>query len=201
MTHSRRLFLPIPCQNAGNPSHWLRGWAFLLLSLMSVHTYSQDRITARAVFEDVNGTMDFQQIQVQSFAPFNGILSRGYGESSLWIRLHIEPAVGEADESLILRIRPGNLDEVRLYDPDYGPLGIQVTGDSVPIAGDDYRSLNSNLVIPQGDRPRDIWLRIISSSSRLFAVQAMSLNEALHEDRIQEIPYAIFLAVIGVLAL
>lgn len=76
-----------------------------------------------------------------------------------------------------------------------------MTGDSVPIAGDDYRSLNSNLVIPQGDRPRDIWLRIISSSSRLFAVQAMSLNEALHEDRIQEIPYAIFLAVIGVLAL
>jgi signal transduction histidine kinase len=175
--------------------------AILLLPLTTLHAQAGDRITERAIFEDASGTLDFQQIQAQSFTPFSGILSRGYSQSALWVRLHIEPEAGDADESLILRIRPGYLDEVRMFDPVYHSLGTEVTGDGVPIARDEYRSLNSNLIIRQGDRPREIWLRIVSSSSRLFAVQALNQTEALHEDRVQEIPYGVFLAVIGLLAL
>ena len=169
--------------------------------LMTGAVMAGDRITERAVFEDTTAQMDFQQVQSQAFIPFSGILSRGYGRSALWIRLHIQPATGDAVEPLILRIRPSYLDEIRLYDPQYLSLGARITGDSVAIAGDAYQSLNSNLVIPQGERPRDIWLRIVSSSSRLFEVQALSEIESLHRDRRQEIPYGIFLAVIGLLAL
>ncbi len=168
---------------------------FLLTAALSAG--ADDRITRRAVFEDTSAALDFQQVQPQVFTSYDGILSRGYSRSALWVRLHVEPDPGKASESLILRIRPGYLDEVRLYDPGYHSLGREVTGDRYPIAQDRYRSLNINLTIPQGERPRDIWLRIASTSTLLFQVQALSQAEALQLDRTQEISYSLYLATVG----
>lgn len=171
----------------------------LLFSLLTValSVGADDRITRRAVFEDTSAALDFQQVQTQVFTSYDGILSRGYSRSALWVRLHVEPDPGRASESLILRIRPGYLDEVRLYDPGYHSLGCEVTGDRYPIAQDRYRSLNINLTIPQGERPRDIWLRVESTSTLLFQVQALSQAEALQLDRAQEIFYSLYLATLG----
>ena len=188
-------------RNTDTGYSWCRVTMVLWLLLVTPTVVAQDLITERAVFEDNDAALNFQQVQTKTFTPFSDILSRGYGRSALWIRLRIQPESGEEYMPVILRVRPGYLDEVRLYDPQYQSMGTQVTGDSMPIAGDDYRSLNINLVIPQGDRTRDVWLRIVSSSTRLFEVQALNHRDVLQQDRVQEIPYGIFLAAIGVLAL
>lgn len=166
----------------------------LCLLLAAMPIAAGDRVSQRAVFEDPTARLDFQMIQGQAFTPYSGILSRGYGRSVLWVRLRINPEPGDADSSLVLRIRPGYLDEVRLYDPVYRSLGVEVTGDRYPIAQDHYHSLNANLSIPGGTAPRDIWLRVESTSSRLLQVPALSLEEALQRDRKQEIPYGLYLA-------
>ena len=166
----------------------------LCLLMAAMPIAAGDRISQRAVFEDSTARLDFQMIQQQALTPYSGILSRGYGRSALWVRLRIDPEPGDADSLLVLRIRPGYLDEVRLYDPVYRSLGIEVTGDRYPIAQDHYHSLNANLSIPGGNAPRDVWLRIESTSSRLFQVQALGLEEALQRDREQEIPYSLYLA-------
>ncbi|MEY2680973.1 MAG: hypothetical protein RL661_1204, partial [Pseudomonadota bacterium] len=172
-------------------------WLSLLTSMASAH----DLITERAVFEDATGALTFQQSQTQPFTPFTGILSRGYGSGALWVRLHLEADSTDSDEPLILRIRPPYLDEVRLYDPQFQSLGTEITGDHYPAAEDNYRSLNLNLTLPGADRPRDVWLRIVSTSSRLLQVAALDQEEALHQDRLQEIPYGIFLATLALLSL
>lgn len=175
----------------------LKSAKFILLSWLltvGLPAWGHDHISQRAEFEDASGLLDFQQIRAQNFTPYTGILSRGYSQSALWIRLHIEPDTDDSDEPLVLRIRPGYLDEVRLYDPQYESLGREVTGDDFPIEQDRYRSLNSNLLIPQGERPRDIWLRVVSTSTRLLQVQALTQVEALRLDRTQEGIYSLYLA-------
>ena len=166
----------------------------LILIAFGQPAFAGDRISQRAVFEDSTARLDFEMIQRQAFTPYSGILSRGYGHSALWVRLRIDPEPGDADTSLVLRIRPGYLDEVQLYDSVYHSLGVEITGDRYPIAQDHYHSLNANLSVPGGNAPRDIWLRIESTSSRLFQVQALGLEEALQRDREQEIPYSLYLA-------
>ena len=170
------------------------GLLLIVLSIPVKTLWADDAITERSVFDDVTARLSFQQIQDEDFTPWTDILSRGYGTSALWIRLRIDPKPALADEPLVLRIRPGYLDEVRLYDPAYQSLGVEVTGDHYPIEQDRYRSLNANLVIPAGEKPRNVWLRLVSSSSRLLQVEALSRDESLRLDRRQEIPYSLYLA-------
>jgi hypothetical protein len=173
----------------------------LCMLALALPALAQDRIVERAIYEDPTAAMDFSQVREQAFTPFTGTLSLGYSPAAFWVRLHIEPGPGRPDEPLILRIRPSYLDEIRLYDPQYQSLASEVTGDYYPVNRDTYHSLNLNLTVPQGDRPRDIWLRLASTSTLLFQVQAMNQAEALRQDRLQEIPYSLFLATLALLVL
>lgn len=200
MPATRRFAFPRPWRNAGKS--YLRHQAFWMmwLALLTPMANAADLITERAVFEDASGALTFPEIQTQTFTPFTGILSRGYGSGALWVRLHLEADSADTHEPLILRIRPAYLDEVRLYDSQFQSLGTEITGDQYPSAGEEYRSLNLNLTLPGADRPRDIWLKIVTSSSRLLEVAALDQEEVLHQDRLQEIPYGFFLATLALLS-
>ena len=165
--------------------------------LIALPTRAEDHITERALFEDATGALDFKTVRSKTFTPYTGILSLGHGRGVLWVRLHIDPGPGEHDETLVLRIRPSYLDEIQLYDPAYGSLGNEVTGDYYPVEKDRYRSLNNNLVIPQGEKPRDIWLKLVTTSTRLLQVQALLQSEALQFDRKQEVIYSLYLAALA----
>ena len=167
------------------------------LLVIALPTRAQDHITERALFEDATGALDFKTVRSKTFTPYTGILSLGHGRGVLWVRLHIDPGPGEHGEELVLRIRPSYLDEIQLYDPAFGSLGTEVTGDYYPVEKDRYRSLNSNLVIPQGEKPRDIWLKLVTTSTRLLQVQALLQSEALQSDRKQEVIYSLYLAALA----
>lgn len=168
---------------------------------------AQDAITERAYLEDATGTLQWADVQqpqhANAFRTYTGPLNRGYQSQAVWVRLRLDgPAQTRSDPAqhamgftpwYVLRIQPGYIDEVALYDP----LG---TSDSPPKVGDrhpvprfGYRSLNHNFVIPMGDAPRTVWLRLQTTSTNLIHVEALNVAQASAQDSLQNLLLGIFL--------
>ena len=174
----------------------------LILFTLSAPGLARDFIVEHAWLEDSSKTMALEDVRQQTFTPFAGLLSRGYRDAHLWVRLRIDPDARTdgshrlEEDKLVLRIRPAYLDEIELFDPLAGPGLGRLTGDRYPPAADEYRSLNFNFVIPRGDTPRDIWLRLNTSSTNLMHVEALPLEDALAADNRQAIFLGIYLGLI-----
>ena len=164
----------------------------LLLWVGLVH--AKDFITQAFYLEDPAGRLSFEQLPQSEFQAFSDVLGKGYSESTFWIRLHIDPEGTKGP--LILQILPNYLDKVVLYDPVFGSLGQRATGDEIS-QRDAYASLNLNLEIPAGTRPRDVWLQIKTNSTFLLVVRALPLNEFLRDDGHQQFRSSFYLALIG----
>ena len=125
-----------------------------------------EHIVERAYFEDTSAQMNFGQAQVQQYISYDGILSKGCSTSAFWIRLRIQPDALDqsksvpSDKKLILRIRPTYLDEIQLFDPLQPSTSPRLVGDRYAMSQAEYPSLNLNFVVPQGEQPRDIYLRL-----------------------------------------
>jgi signal transduction histidine kinase len=152
--------------------------------------WAGDRIVERAYFEDPAGNLTLADVQAKSLTPYFGVLSRGYTQSAIWMRLTIDPQPREASDepaTLILRIRPTYLDEVALFDPLQPRDTRRVVGDRHPWSNNEYQSLNFNFVIPRGDVPRSVWLRLKTSSTSLILVEALDPPENAQSDRRMEL--------------
>ena len=80
--------------------------------------WASEHITARSYWEDATGQATLEVAQSKTFTPYQGVLSRGYTPAAIWIRLDIAPpANAQANDALVLRIRPVFLDEIILFDP------------------------------------------------------------------------------------
>ena len=162
--------------------------ALVLLVGSTLCANAADRITARAWFEDPTGQISIDQIGQQTFIPYQGVLSRGVGESVVWVRITIDPGQAPDHQSLvadrlIVRVRPVYLDHVELFDPLANAKNPQVSGDLVAVSQDQYQSLNLNFVIPMGQGPRDLYLRIDTTSTRLIDVGVFGVSELQADDR------------------
>lgn len=182
-----------------------RGWlalaiAGLLLACLCQAAAAQDHITARAYWEEPCSPHTLEQVRQREFVPYTGMLARNYGPCAIWVRLRIDPGVGASavqspPPPLVLRILPTYLDQIELFDPLAGDA-VRVTGDRHRPAADEYRSLALHFMIPAGDAPRDIWLRLASTSTRMLDVQALPLPQAIDGDRVQELAYSAYLALL-----
>ncbi len=149
-----------------------------LSALADVH----DHISQRAYWEDVSDQASFQQAQAATFTPYDGILSRGYTLHPIWIRLEITPTEkSNANDTLILRVRPVYLDAITLYDPLDTSGKLRTTGDQTEYRDEEYKSLSHTFVIPAGDHPRTVWLQLKATSTSLMHVEALSL-EGMQQD-------------------
>jgi len=172
----------------------------LLLFALPFKGLAQNHIAEQAWFEDKTGHMSFKEVRQQRFEPFDGFLTKGYGDSVIWIRLRIDPSISDdnpvniARSSLVLRIRPPYLDEIELFDPTFSPDKTIITGDRYPRARSDYSSLNLTFSIPRGSQPRDIWLRLNTTSSRLLHVEALTFESMHEKDRLQELFFGLCIA-------
>lgn len=161
--------------------------ASLWLGLASA-ALAADLITERAWFEDKTGALSFEQIKQQEFRPYQGVLSRGIGKGVIWLRLTFDPTVPTTDTPLVtdravLRVRPVYLDHVSLYDPLQDLNKPKQSGDFTPVSQDEYQSLNFNFVVPKGSAPRDLYLRVESTSTRMIEAQAFTLAKLQREDQ------------------
>ncbi len=90
----------------------------LVLHLAAGRVAAADLVVERAYFEDVDGSMSFEQVQRASFTRTGKVTSLGFTRSALWLRLTVDQPV--TDQPLILSLQPATLEAVTLYSPEPG---------------------------------------------------------------------------------
>lgn len=134
-------------------------------------TEPHDLIEQRAFWEDPSTQASLDTARKQPFTPYEGIFSRGYTDSAHWIRLTL-PA---STKPLGLLISPAWLNEVTLYDPAHTDIPITV-GDRYPWQNNALPGLGHSFQLPPSAKPREVWLRLQTSSSHLLSVKAIALD-------------------------
>lgn len=167
--------------------------------------HAADHIIARAWVEDPTGLLGLTEVSRLPMHNFSGPLTRGFGRSVIWLRLRIDPDAHprpqHTPDMLMLRIRPVYLDDIQVFDP--------LSEGGVPAAiGDRYHPRNSDFIstdfvlpIARGDVPRDLWLRLSSSSTRQIDVNALNpqdLSIVLHT---QALVFSCYLGLITIMAI
>jgi signal transduction histidine kinase len=181
----------------------------LFLSIFSQHAFAvKDYVVERSFFEDKTGQLNFDQVKNATYERMGPMLSKGYSASVFWIRLKIEGGllppqsiIHKTDNQIVLRIQPTYLDDIRLFDPISGTVTDRVVGDRYAWSNNEYQSLNFNFVINKTEEDRYVWLRIQSTSTTIVQVQALSFEDCIYLDRIQEFGYAFYLAILILLFL
>ena len=152
-----------------------------------------DHISARAWLEDPTSSLGPEQVKAMKWTPYEGPLRNGYTASTTWILLKIEPSAQkpcrQADDQIrmILRIQPGHLDEIALFDPRYPNQPPQFAGDQHNWLLSKYRSFNQNLVIPAPCEAIEVMLRLRTQTHHGLHVEALHWDDAIAADRLQQL--------------
>jgi signal transduction histidine kinase len=184
--------------------HWLVTLLICCSAWAATGARAQDHITERAWLDDPQGQMRWPDIQNHHFAPYSGVLNKGFGHSVIWLRLKLDPDMTTQglleSERLILRIRPVYLDDIQIFDP-IAPGGLAgITGDMHPPNQNDLQSLNLLLPIARGTQARHIWLRLSSTSTRQLDIQALNESSMRQSALHQSLVFAGYLALVLLLA-
>lgn len=144
--------------------------------------------------------MTWPQVREQPVQAFEGVLSQGFGTGVIWLKLRIDPQLRpelpRQPDRLVLRIRPVYLDKIAVFDP-LVPGGLAgVTGDHIHPRDQDFEGLDFMLPIARGEAPRDIWLRLESTSTRQIIVQAFDENALLRVTQTEQLLFAVYIGVI-----
>ena len=174
-------------------SYYLIG-IFFLLSASAVQSRAIDLVQERAYVDDPTATLSLAGVQSLEAHPYTGVLSRGFTRSATWLRVRIAAVANAATEDkLVVRVRPVYLDEIQLFDPLDDSGQPRLTGDRYDWRQSEIESLNHGFVIPAADTPRDLWLRIRTTSSTMVHVEVMPLDQARQSGRFQEILYGLMM--------
>jgi two-component system, sensor histidine kinase LadS len=176
----------------------------LVLMALPLRLWAVDLIESRAYYQDQTGKLTFAQVQTKTFTPYTGILTEGFVDSVYWLRLRIDPGLAQnsnelaggfpptirpsdvGTDKLVLRVRPPYLDQVELFDPLEPDKGDRVTGNIMPWRDSEFGSLNHGFVIPKGDAPRDVWLRVAATSTLIVGVDVLPYDQMRASEKRQE---------------
>ncbi len=128
-------------------------------------------VLASTYWHDATGQSTLAQAQAQDGTPFDSLLNRGYESGVHWVRLRI----AASDKPQALRLSPPWLDEITLHDP-LQPRPVTV-GDKQPGLSRALTGLGFALALPASSQPRDVWLRLKSTSAHRMTIEAMPLDE------------------------
>jgi two-component system, sensor histidine kinase LadS len=130
-------------------------------------------ILARGFWKDPSGQATFDTAAQQTYSPYRGGLSRGYhADAAHWIRF----TVAASEQPLGLRVLPPWLDQVTLYDPAT-PGAPRTLGDRFPQHLSDLHGPGHLFMLSPTAQPRDIWLRLQTTSSHLFNAEILPLDQ------------------------
>jgi signal transduction histidine kinase len=153
----------------------------------------RDHISARAWLDDPSNNLGPDQVRAMAWVPYVGPLRLGYKASTTWLRLTIQPLADEGrggegmQARLVLRIQPGHLDEIALFDPRHPELPPLFAGDRHDWRLSEYRSFNQNLVISAPNEPIEILLRLRTNSHHGIHVEALKRVDVEAQDRQQQL--------------
>jgi len=173
------------------------GCLVLLCLWLPTASWAHDRILEKAYWTDSSGVATFEQARSASYTPYSGVLSKGFNPHAQWVRLKVD-GVPSGTDTLVLRIRPVFLDSITLYDPLELAQGRvpRTTGDRTPFQATEFESLNHTFVIPAQPGPREVWLRLSTTSTQLMQVEALTPREMLREEHTLWLAYSALLAVL-----
>ncbi|MFZ5521893.1 MAG: 7TM-DISM domain-containing protein [Pseudomonadota bacterium] len=179
----------------------------LLLLVASGRVWAGVRITEQAWLDDPSGSLTLAQVQNRhvDFRPYAGILNQGYSAGTRWIRLRVEPDASPAaggEPRWVLRIRTALLDDVALFDPlaadpDTGAIRPAYTGDRHAWRNGSYRALDLGFAIPASTQPRELWLRVRSTSAHTIHIEALTESQAAQSARSRELLHSLFLGLMA----
>jgi len=181
-------------------------WLIALVLLSVSRISSADLIESRAYLEDPSGQLTFEQVQQRLFTPYTGVLTKGFSESVFWVRLRLDPALAAAREVVprvggvppvihapsdkphtwVLRVRPPFVDHVELYDPLESDRPMRMTGNTYAWSLSEFQSVNHGYVLPSSALPRDVWLRVASTSTMLIGTDVLPYDEMRMLEKRQE---------------
>jgi two-component system, sensor histidine kinase LadS len=168
----------------------------LILLFQIKPVVAKDYISERAYYEDKTRTMSFQEVKGKNFEKIDSALAKGYSDSIFWIRLKISPLVGTNFKNLLLRIQPNYISSIELFDPADTTNVKRVVGDNYSQASNDYNSINFNFLISGSDKERYVWLKINTTGSYFVSAQALTINEFINTDLIQQLAFAFYIGVL-----
>lgn len=138
---------------------------------------------------------------------YTGPLRRGFTGSTTWIRLRIDPNLSSARSNqdraaqLVIRMMPGHLDEIALFDPRRAGQPPFLTGDRLDWQLSQYRSFNQNFVIAYPAEPIDVFLRLRTSGNHGMLVEAFRWEDVEAIDRQQQLIFgAVVMFLLTILA-
>lgn len=179
---------------------WLWGLVIALAYVQPV--WATEHIVSRGYFEDLSGQQSLSQIQAQVMQPFDGVLTKGYGKGVIWMKVRIDPARSQtaADKDLFVRIRPNYLDDLQLFDEAEGFRARRPIGDRHTLAAQDETASFYLFKIKAGQAPRDLWLRLQSTSTRFAYLEVLD-EPTLRQSNNQILTFGgIYLALMGIFA-
>ncbi len=183
------------------PAVWRFLFCIIISLLLPASSVAQpaDPILQKAYVVDADANLSIDEVRQRPAQPFSGVLTRGFTDAATWIRITVPPVTTlQPGERLVVRIRPTYLDEIRLYDPLDISGRPRVTGDHTDWQASEFKSLNHGFLIPAADTPRDIWLRLTTTSTSMIHVEVLTPEEAQQANRMQETFYGL---VMGTLVL
>ncbi len=152
---------------------------FLASGLCALPAFASDLIVSREIYADPSGNATLDEVLSAPFRPMGAAVAKGYSRDAQWIRLGVRaPANSEHVE---LRIRSTFLDEIRLYEPSFdqpGNWNSRVTGDRYPFEDRDRKAITLGFVVRPLAPLSTYYLRLKTSSSVLFDVEALTPDEA-----------------------
>lgn len=185
------------------PARWLLSCVLIsLLALWQAPALAEplasgqdprDRISERAWLDDPSNSLGPEQVRSMTWTPYSGPLRRGFVNSTTWLRLKIEPAPEsqsshpDRQSRLVLRILPGHLDEIALFDPRLAGQPPPLAGDRQDIRQAEYRSFNQNLVLAAPSEPIEVLLRLRTTGNHGIHVEALGWDDLQDIERQQQV--------------
>lgn len=153
-------------------------FALLTNLLCSSSASAESYLLNRSYFEDKTNALSLADVKQQRFIPFEDVLTAGYRQGTIWIRLNI----AASNQPLVLKIRPIFTEEIEPFDP-LDPERRPRLGNKHPWSASDLDSLSYNFLLAPGTDSRDIYLQIKSVRSYLVHPEVMSLEQYQRLDR------------------
>ncbi|MGI9211542.1 MAG: ATP-binding protein [Methylococcaceae bacterium] len=142
-------------------------------------------VTATAFFQDPGNQLTYAEATRQEFHSYTNPFLKGLYHGTTWIKLSFDPGEYRGDRLVLRFNQRNNLDEVALFDPVEAPdtlINPLYTGDRHALNPKDYFALALGFNIPAGHGPRDLYLRLRTTSIHYLDVAVLPPEEVRYLD-------------------
>ena len=166
--------------------HWLLAGLLVWLGCAALNLAHAsgglpDHVSSRGYLLDETGEMSLQEAQQWPFRPMPPVLALGHTSAVVWLRVDVEPM---AAHDLVLTLEPHNLEDVRVFLPDWGGWRQVNLGTQVPYADRGRSEGHIAVALPDRTRPDNlrVYVRIESAQHLVLKVQVLHAPESLQRD-------------------